>query len=269
MFEKRGSARPGEFLRLASGLRDKEVIRMKKVWIDAGHGGKDSGATGNGLKEKDVVLALSLAIKKQMESEYEEVQVLLSRSTDVFVELRDRTGKANAASADILVSVHCNAGGGAGGFESYRYISASAATVRLQNLLHTEIMAGLKPFGVADRGQKTGNLHMCRESRMPAVLTENLFIDAVSDAAKLKQPAVMEAIANGHVLGIAKYLGLKKKEAPTPGTNKVTVIVNGKTLNAAKLEDGVVTVSLREIAEALGAELAWDNQTKTATITKH
>ncbi|GIO69401.1 N-acetylmuramoyl-L-alanine amidase [Paenibacillus sp. FSL M7-1455] len=241
---------------------------MKKVWIDAGHGGKDSGATGNGLQEKDVVLALALAIKKRLDSEYEDVQALLSRSTDVFVELKDRTGQANAAGADLLISVHCNAGGGSGGFESYRYTSASAATVKLQNLLHTEIMAGLKPFGVADRGQKTGNLHMCRESRMPAVLTENLFIDVASDAAKLKQPAVMEAIVSGHVLGIAKYLGLKKKETPAPDGPEVTVIANGKTLSGAKLEDGVVTVPLRAIAEALGANLTWDNQTKTATITK-
>ncbi|GIO33978.1 MULTISPECIES: N-acetylmuramoyl-L-alanine amidase [Paenibacillus] len=241
---------------------------MKKVWIDAGHGGKDSGATGNGLKEKDVVLELSLAIKKRLESEYEDVQALLSRSTDVFVELQDRTDKANAAGADILISVHCNAGGGLGGFESYRYISASAATSKLQNLLHTEIMAGLKSFGVADRGQKTGNLHMCRESRMPAVLTENLFVDVASDAAKLSQPAVIEAIVNGHVLGIAKYLDLKKKGTPVPDDNKVTVIVNGKSLNDAKLEGGVITVPLRAVAEALGANITWDNQTKTATVTK-
>ena len=87
---------------------------MKKVWIDAGHGGKDAGATGNGLQEKDIVLALSLAVKKRLEAEYDGVQVYLSRSSDVFLELAERTKKANAAGADILVSIHCNAGGGAG-----------------------------------------------------------------------------------------------------------------------------------------------------------
>ena len=86
---------------------------VKKVWIDAGHGGKDSGATGNGLQEKDVVLAVSLAVKKRLEADYVDVQVLLSRSSDVFLELAERTHKANAG-ADILVSIHCNAGGGAG-----------------------------------------------------------------------------------------------------------------------------------------------------------
>ena len=52
----------------------------------------------------------------------------------------------------------------------------------MQNLLHTEIMATLKSYNVTDRGQKAANLHMCRESKMPAVLTENLFIDVADDA---------------------------------------------------------------------------------------
>ena len=53
---------------------------------------------------------------------------------------------------------------------------------------------------------------MVRESKMPAVLTENLFIDVAADAAKLKRQDVMEALARGHANGIAKYLGLQKKE---------------------------------------------------------
>lgn len=241
---------------------------MKKVWIDAGHGGKDSGAIGNGLQEKNIVLDLSLQIKKKLESEYEGVQVILSRSTDVFLELKERTNKANAADVDILVSVHCNASGGSGGFESFRYTSASKATATLQNVLHTEIMAQLKPFNVTDRGQKAANLHMCRESRMPSVLTENLFVDVPSDAYKLKRPEVIEALVTGHVVGIAKYLGLKKKEAAHPATDKVTVLVNGKPVSNAKLEDGTVMVPLRAVSEALGANVVWDNNTKTAKITK-
>ncbi len=185
---------------------------MKKVWIDAGHGGKDPGAIGNGLREKDIALTVSLGVKQRLEAEYEGVQVPLTRSTDVFYELKDRTAAANAAGADLLVSIHCNAGGGAGGFETFRYTSASVAARSLQNVLHTEIVAALRPFGVNDRGQKADNLHMCRESKMPAVLTENLFIDVAADAAKLKRQEVIEALIAGHVAGIAKYLGLKRKE---------------------------------------------------------
>ncbi|PAD73657.1 N-acetylmuramoyl-L-alanine amidase [Paenibacillus campinasensis] len=185
---------------------------MKIVWIDPGHGGKDPGAVANSLREKDIALIVSLGVKQRLEAEYEGVQVHLSRSTDVFLELKERTEAANKAGADLLVSIHCNAGGGAGGFESFRYTGVSAASRSLQNVLHTEIMAAIKTFGVIDRGQKAANLHMCRESKMPAVLTENLFIDVASDAAKLKRQEVIEALIAGHVSGIAKYLGLKRKE---------------------------------------------------------
>jgi N-acetylmuramoyl-L-alanine amidase len=242
---------------------------MKKVWIDGGHGGKDSGASGNGLREKDIVLTLSLEIKKQLESEYEGVQVLLSRSKDVFLELKERTDAANKAGADLLVSIHCNAGGGAGGFESFRYTNASASSRSLQNVLHSEIMAALKPFGVIDRGQKAANLHMVRESKMPAVLTENLFIDVAADAAKLKRQKVIDALIAGHVAGIAKYLGLKKKWNAATVSDKVNVMVNGKQIKDGKLMDGVTYVPLRAVGEALGAEIGWDNKTKTATITAH
>lgn len=185
---------------------------MKKVWIDAGHGGKDPGAVANGLQEKDIVLTVSLGVKKRLESEYEGVQVLLSRSSDVFLELKERTDKANAAGADLLVSIHCNAGGGAGGYETFRYTNASSASTSFQNVLHGEVMSALKPYGVIDRGKKSKNLHMVRESKMPAVLTENLFIDVAADAARLKRAEVIEATIQGHVSGIAKYLGLKRKE---------------------------------------------------------
>lgn len=239
---------------------------MKKVRIDGGHGGKDSGASGNGLREKDIVLTLSLEIKKQLERDYDGIQVELSRSKDVFLELKERTDEANKAGADLLVSIHCNAGGGAGGFESFRYTNASAASRSLQNMLHTEIVAALRPFNVIDRGQKAANLHMCRESKMPAVLTENLFIDVATDATKLKQQEVIDALISGHVVGIAKYLGLKKKGGTDTVSDKVNVIVNGKQIKDGKLENGVTYVPLRAVGDALGAKIGWNKGTKTATL---
>ncbi|MGG3283584.1 N-acetylmuramoyl-L-alanine amidase [Paenibacillus solani] len=238
---------------------------MKKVWIDAGHGGKDSGGIGNGLQEKDIVLKLSLAVKKHLEAEYEDVQALLTRSFDVFVELADRTRKANAASADILVSIHCNAGGGTGGFESYRYTTATPGSIQLQQAIHTEIMREIAAYSVTDRGQKSASYHMVRESKMPAVLTENLFIDVAKDAAKLKQQEVIDSLAVGHVNGIAKFLGLQKKEAPV--NDKINVIVNGKQILGGRLENGVTYVPLRAISEALDAKVTWDNKTRTVTVT--
>lgn len=198
---------------------------MYKVWIDAGHGGKDPGAVANGIQEKDIALKVSLGIKEGLEAGYEDVQVLLSRSTDVFLELRDRTTKANAAGADILVSIHCNAGGGKGGFESFRYTSASQGSIKLQDTLHKAIMAKL---GGTDRGQKAQNLHMVRESKMPAILTENLFVDVSADADRLKQSNIIDAIIDGHVQGMATYLGLSKTKEDKPVTQERDINVPSK-----------------------------------------
>jgi len=244
---------------------------MKKVWIDAGHGGKDPGAVANGLKEKDIVLSVALEIKKRLETNYDGVQVLLSRSTDVFLELKERTNLANKAGADILVSIHGNAGGGSGGFETFRYTKASAASATLQNVLHTAIMDMLNKVaaGVINRGQKSDNLHMVRESKMPAVLTENLFLDVATDAAKLKKDAVIQAIIDGHIIGIAKYLGLKIKESVVVNKDvMVTVNVNGKKVADGVLENGTTYTPARAVAEALGATVVYDAASKTVNITK-
>ncbi|WP_405131915.1 N-acetylmuramoyl-L-alanine amidase [Paenibacillus sp. FSL H8-0317] len=238
---------------------------MFKVWIDAGHGGKDPGAVANGIQEKNVALGLSLDIKKRLEAEYEGVQVLLSRSTDVFLELRDRTSKANAAGADILISIHCNAGGGKGGFETFRYTSASQNSIKLQDALHKAIMGKV---GGIDRGQKAQNLHMVRESKMPAVLTENLFVDVAVDADRLKKASVIDAIIDGHVFGIASYLGLAAKKTDTAKPEDgVTAIVNGERIEGAVLKDGTVLIPLRAAGDNIkGAKIDWDQKTKTATL---
>ncbi|PAE70553.1 N-acetylmuramoyl-L-alanine amidase [Bacillus licheniformis] len=199
---------------------------MKKVWLDAGHGGKDSGAAANGMKEKDLVLKMVKYAKSYLESHYKGVQVKLTRSTDVFYELSERADMANKWGADVFVSVHANAGGGTG-FETFRYPGTAGKTLDLQKALHNEILTTMKAYGqIADRGLKQANLAVVRETRMPAVLTENLFIDRKEDADRLKDSGFLKAVGEAHARGIAKYLGLSggsskqpaatapKKEAP-------------------------------------------------------
>jgi N-acetylmuramoyl-L-alanine amidase len=187
------------------------VDYMPKIYLDAGHGGKDSGAAANGILEKDIVLKL---VKKmeQLLKNYEDAEVILSRASDKFLSLDERTDEANAANADVLVSVHINAAGAtsARGFESYRYPTADAGTVAFQNVMHTEIMRAIGS-NISDRGKKTANFHMVRESEMKAVLTENLFISNAADAKLLKDDNFLDKIAQGHVNGLEKFLGLKKR----------------------------------------------------------
>lgn len=190
---------------------------MSKIFIDPGHGGSDPGATRNGLQEKDLTLAISKHIEKLLKN-YQNVQVKLSRTNDKTLSLKQRTDMANAWGADYLVSVHINAGGGTG-FESFTYngnYSGKSSTNQKRNRVHDE---AVKTTGFRDRGKKEANFHMVRSSKMPAVLTENGFIDNANDAKLLKQSSFIKKIAQGHVSGLVKAFNLKKKVAKQPKTS--------------------------------------------------
>ncbi|MBT2728404.1 N-acetylmuramoyl-L-alanine amidase [Bacillus sp. ISL-75] len=189
---------------------------MIKIYLDGGHGGKDSGAAGNGLKEKDITLDICKMIEKGL-NDYENIQVIQSRTTDIFVELTDRTKKANNANADVLLSIHCNSSTGATakGFESHIYPNSGAATSAFQNIIHSEIMKALGK-DVEDRGKKQSNFHMLREAKMKSILTENLFVSNAADAKLLDQEDFKQKIAQGHINGLEKFLGLKKSAQPPP-----------------------------------------------------
>jgi len=177
-----------------------------RVYIDPGHGGTDPGASGNGLLEKNVTLNIALQVRNMLASH--PVLVRMSRTTDITRSLTYRTDDANAWGATIFISIHINAGGGTG-FESFRYTSVGSATLRLHSLMHSNVIAGMRTVSaVTDRGQKTANFHVLRETAMPAVLTENLFIDTVSNANLLKNAAFITATARGHTNGILRFLGL-------------------------------------------------------------
>lgn len=230
----------------------------KLVEWDGGHGGRDPGSSGNGVVEKDVALQVATEAAKRLERDYEGVKCLLTRSSDVYLSLEERTNKANAAGADLFISIHCNAGGGKGGFESFTYSGTQdAATAAFQAALHTEIMKQLQPFGVIDRGQKKKDLHVCRETKMPAVLTENLFTDVTADAARLKRPEVIEAIVSGHVSGVAKYLKLKPKKAQQQPTGRGTNILGKASASVEQAKAWAMTNKAPAQFVAL-ADLYWE-----------
>jgi len=84
-------------------------ISIKKVVIDAGHGGQDPGTIGRRAKEKNVALAIALKLGNMIQKNFKDVKVIFTRDRDVFVELNRRAQFANDMKADLFISVHCNA----------------------------------------------------------------------------------------------------------------------------------------------------------------
>lgn len=179
---------------------------MKTIVIDPGHGGKDPGACAGGVCEKDIALDVAKKIGAYLEAKG--CAVILTRETDFFVELRDRARMANAAKADLYVSVHCNSvrdNARVTGMEVYHYTHASEASKRAARVIYDKL---LPVCGLRGRGVKSKDLAVLRETAMPAVLVELGFISNPGDRAKLTnfawQDDAAQAIAGGIIEAVGK-----------------------------------------------------------------
>lgn len=186
------------------------------VVLDAGHGGTDPGAQGFGIVEKDKALAIAFKVRDRLVKKYV-VDIKMTRDTDIFIPLQERADMANNWKADYFVALHHNAAGGRG-FESYVYTGTRLKeSGKKQDVVHAAIMAYLSTVGVNDRGKKEANFAVIRETKMPAILIENLFVDNAIDAALLNNAAVIDKLCDAIALGIGQALQLAEvPEAPAP-----------------------------------------------------
>jgi hypothetical protein len=231
---------------------------MMKLYLDPGHGGSDLGAQGNGLKEKDIALDIALRIRTILTSNYENVEVMMSRTNDVNKSLSQRTNEANNWKADYYLSIHCNAhNGSAHGYEDFIHssLSDSSTTASYQNMMHAEIM---KVNQLTNRGKKKANFLVLRETTMPALLTENGFIDNEQDAALMKDPLWRQKVAKGHVNGLEKAFNLQRK---TNDSNTLYKVIAGSFKSKENADNRVAYLQSKGI-ESFVTSIAVSGETR-------
>ncbi len=95
---------------LSFDIKNTKSVKLKRIVIDAGHGGKDPGCNGKTSKEKDITLAIALQLGEYLRANMPDVEVTYTRKDDRFIELHDRASIANKIAADLFISIHVNAG---------------------------------------------------------------------------------------------------------------------------------------------------------------
>lgn len=165
--------------------------------LDAGHGGKDQGASGNGQIEKNLTLDIVSKIIKLAEKD-NTIKIYATRTEDTYPSFDDRTNMANEV-GDIFISVHINSAGfntNAKGTEVYHLNPNDTGTGLTSGKLAEKLQAKLlKHLGSYDRGVKTNNYIVLRQSNIPASLCEIGFISNASEAANMSSDSYRMATA--------------------------------------------------------------------------
>lgn len=187
----------------------------KTVFLDAGHGGSDGGASGQyGLKEKDVNLAITLKVAELLRQQG--VNVIFSRSDDTFIGLYERTTLANNQNSDIFVSIHSNANTNRAinGTSTYYYAPETLPALyeqkedrrRLAEDVQREMIASL---GRRDIGVLQENFAVLRTSSMPSILIETAFVSNNDEERLLGSADFQQKAAEAIVRGISSYFNGK------------------------------------------------------------
>lgn len=182
------------------------------IAVDPGHGGSDPGAIGpTGLKEKVPNLAIALHLRQLLEAEG--VKVVMTRDGDYDVSLSDRVTKARGAGAELFVSIHNNAFGdpGPNGTETYYYNNKVggapgspyvATSQAIASYVQKAVVSSISRF---DRGVHSANFYVLRQSPMPAVLIEGVFISNPEEESLLKDVYFQQRLAQGIFNGLRAY----------------------------------------------------------------
>lgn len=176
------------------------------IFIDAGHGGHDSGATGHGLLEKDICLHVARQVAALLD--FHCLAASLTRCDDGFVSLEDRVKQANSSGANVFISIHCNSAevDTANGFESFIF-TGSKTSKPLQDKMHAAVYDVCKKYGMRDRGKKEAGYYVIKNTKCPAILLELGFINNASDAKNLADDQFLYDCAVAIANSCADFLG--------------------------------------------------------------
>ena len=180
-------------------------LRGLTILVDPGHGGRDTATTGpTGFKEAHANLNIGLAIKPMLEAAG--ARVVMTRTTNIFLELGERTKMATDSGAHILLSVHNNAF--PDGVNPFTNNGTSVYynrhhSVDMAQSLQRELIAEL---GLNDIGYGRADLALVRPTWMPAVLTETSFMMVPEQEAGLRNPEWLNRIARAHVRGLEEFV---------------------------------------------------------------
>ena len=186
--------------------------RIKKVVIDAGHGGYDSGCHSNDGVEKKNTLAMALKLGQKIKEHYPSVEIIYTRSTDEFIPLNRRAEIANKAKADLFISIHCNS------TEAYIIFSLFQNAYLDKSILFGKYVeesfrsnAGRKSLGVKQAG-----FIVLKETAMPSVLIETGFLNHTSEGEFISSAAGQATIAESIYLAFHKYKTAVETRDATP-----------------------------------------------------
>lgn len=217
----------------------------KKVFLSAGHGGKDPGACAYGMKESNINLVVMLACRDELKRHG--VTVVCSRVKDENDPVAEEVREANASKADIAVSFHTNAGKGDGS-ESF-YYKGDSNGLRLAQLCEKYT----KQLGQNSRGVKDGShLYFVNGTKMTAVLCEIGFIDNDTDNDIFDTTAEQKSFGVAYAKAILEYLGITYKKQTTTNTSSSTT-TSSATTKKDTFKSYVVQITTKTLNVRAGA----------------
>ena len=223
--------------------------------VDAGHGGKDNGAIGNGLNEKDVTLKIAEKIRS-FSSQYG-INVVLTRDNDVYMSPQQKSDFANAQHGDAFISIHINADENQTAQSGFEILLAKNNTqTSPSTVLGSAILQNLQTDFTVTQAllQSVSNVFVLKNSSTPAALIECGYLTNTNDASTLKDDANIELIAKNILKGVAMYANnsfdksnlyqlkpaAKDTNAPTQpkldAANKPIYVLNGKTITESEMK---------------------------------